>query len=240
MSKDLEEFGYCLVADALPGPELRLLQNAIDRASSEDFQRGTAFLDTNGANQRLWQLLNRGEEFVALAQNPLVLDLASEVLAGGAVDGVEPDGLPSFLLSSLTGNIAGPGGFPMLLHADQAYIREPWPDYPIVCNGAWLLDDFTEANGATLVVPGTHKHCRNPVPGDERDAIPVEGPAGTLFFFDGRLWHGTGANRTDRLRRVALTYFCQPWIRTQENHCASLDEEFPCQRVTHITPIDGS
>ena len=67
MSEDLDEHGYCLVADALSGKELAALQSAVDRAAREDIDSGNPFVDEGGANQRLWQLLNRGPEFVALA-----------------------------------------------------------------------------------------------------------------------------------------------------------------------------
>lgn len=225
LSADLAEYGYCLVADALPGAKLKGLQAAVDRTAGEDIAGGLPFVDEGGANQRLWQLLNRGEEFVELAEHPVALELAGELLGNRTAYGIENDGLPQFLLSSLTANIAGYGGTPMLMHCDQGYVHEPWPDYPIVCNGGWLLDDFREENGATLAIPGSHKLNRNPATGEEKEAIPVEAPAGTLFFFDGRLWHGTGSNRTRTLRRGIFSYFCQPWIRTQENHTASLDPE---------------
>lgn len=61
-----------------------------------------------------------------------------------------------FLLSSLTANIAGPGGTPMVLHQDEGFIPFPQPAYPLVANIAWLLDDVTDANGGTRFVPGSH------------------------------------------------------------------------------------
>ena len=226
MSADLVEHGYCLVADALGAEQLNALSDAVDRVAREDTAAGQRFLDTNGNNQRLWQLLNRGPEFLELAEHPLALDLAGEVLGNRASFGSAADDLPQFLLSSLTGNIAGPAGHPMTLHADQGYVHEPWPDYPLVCNGGWLIDDFTPTNGATLVVPGSHLLNRHPDRGAERDAVPVIGPAGTLLFLDGRTWHGTGANTTDGdIRRALFSYFCQQWIRLQENHSASLKPE---------------
>ena len=165
MSADLVEHGYCLVADALGAEQLNALSDAVDRVAREDTAAGQRFLDTNGNNQRLWQLLNRGPEFLELAEHPLALDLAGEVLGNRASFGSAADDLPQFLLSSLTGNIAGPAGHPMTLHADQGYVHEPWPDYPLVCNGGWLIDDFTPTNGATLVVPGSHLL-------DTRTAVP--------------------------------------------------------------------
>jgi ectoine hydroxylase-related dioxygenase (phytanoyl-CoA dioxygenase family) len=89
----------------------------------------------------------------------------------------------------------------------------------------WMLDDFTEEVGATRVVPGSHKVGHGPdysngVP----DSIAAEAPAGTALVFDGRLWHGTGANTTvDRRRYGILTYYCRPYVRQQQNFFLNLD-----------------
>lgn len=223
MNADLAEFGYCLAADALAADQLASLGDAVDRVAREDAAAGRMFVDTNGNNQRLWQLLNRGPEFLALAEHPLALDLAGVVLGSRTPTDSAAHELPAFLLSSLTGNIAGPDGHPMSLHADQGYVNEPWPGAPLVCNGGWFIDDFTETNGATLVVPGSHLHNRRPDRSARSEARPAIGPAGTLLFLDGRTWHGTGANTTqDELRRAVFSYFCRPWIRLQENHSESL------------------
>ena len=221
--RDLEAHGFCLVAEALDADRLDALRAALDRAAAEDLDNGAAYVDSDGNNQRVWQLLNRGPEFVALAEDPVALDLATAVLGERTAYRAPGDGLPQFQLSSITANIAGRGGHRMILHADQGFHPEPWPDHALACNGAWLLDDFTEENGATLVVPGSHAEGRNPKYADAERAVPVIAPAGTLLFFDGRLWHGTGANTTDRLRRAVFTYYCQPWLRAQEVHPASLD-----------------
>ncbi|MEM7092301.1 MAG: phytanoyl-CoA dioxygenase family protein [Actinomycetota bacterium] len=222
---DLCQHGYCLVAHALDPVEVAARRDAVDRSARADFEAGRAYVDSAGNNQRLWQLLNRGPEFVALAEHPLALRLATALLGEVTAFRGRGDGLPQFQLSSITANIAGPGGHKMILHADQGFHPEPWPAHPVVCNGGWLLDDFTAENGATLVVPGSHRSNHNPRYADAEQAVPIVGPAGTLFFFDGRLWHGTGENRTDQLRRAVFTYYCQPWIRTQEAHVASLDPD---------------
>ena len=131
-----------------------------------------------------------------------------------------------FLLSNIDVNIAGPGGQPMFLHGDQSFIPPPWPPYPIVANVMWMLDDFTAANGATRVVPGSHLLGRGPDYGPEdlaRPTVPVCAPEGTAMVFEGRLWHQTGANTTTDQRRVGiLAYYCRPFVRQQENFFASL------------------
>lgn len=66
------------------------------------------------------------------------------------------------LLSNINANIAGPGGGKMVLHADQGYVIPPWPPEPLVANVIWMVDDFTEDDGATLMVPGSHRLGHEP------------------------------------------------------------------------------
>jgi ectoine hydroxylase-related dioxygenase (phytanoyl-CoA dioxygenase family) len=90
---------------------------------------------------------------------------------------------------------------------------------PACCNIMWMLDDFTEEKDATRVVPGSHLLGRQPHP--ERDkgvtTASAVAPAGTAMVFEGRLWHGTGANRGNGPRMGLLTTFCGPQYRPQEN-----------------------
>jgi ectoine hydroxylase-related dioxygenase (phytanoyl-CoA dioxygenase family) len=170
-------------------------------------------------NQRVFGLLNKGIEFVELAEHPVAL-----ALIGSLLD-------PAFLLSSLTANIVGPGGWPMELHYDQDYIPLPWPTFPMVANIIWMLDDFTEANGATRFLPGSHHEdhtgwTRENLELRSAEAVPIGGPAGSLVCLDGRVLHQTGANQTSsELRHGVIAYYCQPWIRQQENASLSIRPE---------------
>lgn len=89
----------------------------------------------------------------------------------------------------------------------------------VVCNVMWMLDDYTAENGATLVVPGSHLSGRQPDHALDSNAnwIPATGPAGTALVLEGRIWHSTGANTTQRPRVGLTTNFCAPQFRQQEN-----------------------
>ena len=213
---DLAIYGLCLISGALSTAEAAVVRDRVFEIAAEDVAADRGY-DYDAGNQRVWALLNRGDVFSELVQREFAIDIVSENL-----------GRP-MLLSNFSGNIAGPGGIVGGLHADQFYVPLPWPDGPLAMNVAWLVTDFTDANGATLVVPGSH--LRNPPsPGGPRDrhpeSVPVEAPAGTAMVLDGRLWHQTGENRTSDERRIGLfAYYVKPWIRTQEVWAASLDPE---------------
>ena len=208
---DLERHGYAIVEGALsPDRVAALRARVVEQARGED-ANGVGFHDGK-ANQRIWLLPNKGRIFRDLMLDPLV-DTFMGALLG-----------KDFLLSSLTANIARPGGVPMYLHTDQGYV-DFWTPRPLVANVAWMLDDFTETNGGTRLVPGSHLNSVR-VDYALADTVAAEGPAGAALIFDGRLTHGTGANMTASDERHAiLSYHCRPFVRQQENYYLGLDPE---------------
>jgi ectoine hydroxylase-related dioxygenase (phytanoyl-CoA dioxygenase family) len=212
----LAEEGYCVVPGVLGAAETDELRDALDRAAGEDDTAGRASRYGPGqANQRVWALLNRGDSFARLASHPLALHFVRAHLG------------PDVLLSNLTANITAPGGDHEIgrLHTDQGYLPEPWPQL-LAMNVAWFVDDFTFENGATLVVPGSHRSLAPPSDVDLAPSAPAHlaGPAGSMAVWDGRLHHATGLNRTaDQRRRGVLATYCPPFIRGQENWTRSLD-----------------
>jgi ectoine hydroxylase-related dioxygenase (phytanoyl-CoA dioxygenase family) len=225
---DLAEHGYCLIEGALPPSRVAELRGRLAELAEQEIADGTDYVYENGCNQRIWTLLNKGDCFVDLALDPLVEKLMVTLLGYG------------YLLSNIDANIAGPGGPPMFLHADQSFVPPPWPDYPLVANAMWMLDDFTPENGATRVLPGSHRKGHGPVPTiDDSQTVPVCGPAGTVMVFEGRLWHQTGANVTsDQRRHGILAYYCRPFMRTQESWFLSIDPKV-LERRPELRPLLG-
>jgi ectoine hydroxylase-related dioxygenase (phytanoyl-CoA dioxygenase family) len=204
---DLDRYGYCLVAGAIPPATVAELLARLREIAANEFVAGTGYLYSNGSNQRVWSLLNKGSIFGDLAQNPVALALAEHLLG------------EHLLLSNLSANIASPGGAPMALHWDQDFVPRPWP-YAMMGHVIWMIDEFTADNGGTLVVPGSHRLDGPPI---GAEPLPVTAPAGTAFCLDARTWHGTGANRGVESRHAILAYYCRMFVRQQENFFLSLD-----------------
>jgi hypothetical protein len=121
----------------------------------------------------------------------------------------------------------GRGNWPRRWHADLFQIREALPD-PGFCFGVnclVVLEDMTEANGATSVLPGSQAHVRpRSADGAEIEAIAVTAtaPAGSLLVLDGGLWHAAGHNSTDKPRRVLKLLFVRNWIRPQLDYAKAV------------------
>jgi ectoine hydroxylase-related dioxygenase (phytanoyl-CoA dioxygenase family) len=121
----------------------------------------------------------------------------------------------------------GPGAKAQPIHRDEGI----WAHYPGLGVGSHLqfasivaLVDFSEENGATNVVPGSHLWEGDPyltsgrLPQDDEIAY-AEMPAGSAVIYLGWTIHGAGHNQTtDSWRRGLHVSFCQGWLRTEENN----------------------
>ena len=204
----LAEFGCARLTGALDPAQLARLRERIVGIAAEEVRDDRDYVYSGGSNQRIWLLVNRGREFLELAEHPVGLDVLASLLGRELV------------VSNLSANITGPGGSPMKPHWDQDWAERPWP-HALAAHIIWMIDDFTVANGATLIAPGSH--LVDTIPPDE-DMRPATGPAGTALLLDARTWHGTGANVSTGERRIGvLAYYSRPYIRLQENFALSMD-----------------
>ena len=197
--------GFTIVEDVFDADRAVALRAELDRLERDlgVVPAGNTF---EGAHTvRIYNLLAHGPLFEAIPVDPVVLPV---------VEGVLDDGC---LISSLSSIVIGPGETAQPIHADDQVMPLAKPHAPTVCNTMWALTDFTEANGATRLVPGSHLADRSPDYGGEYDTIPAEMPAGSVLVWHGSLWHGGGANATDERRYGIAMNYCAGWVRQQEN-----------------------
>jgi ectoine hydroxylase-related dioxygenase (phytanoyl-CoA dioxygenase family) len=175
--------------------------------------------------RRSGALVARSPASHALIRHPLVLDVTGRLLHRAS----------SYQLH-LTQTIAiGPGEPAQAIHRDEwAFDFFPFPaDHHVQCNTIWALTDFTEANGATRVVPGSQDWpARHDLTVD--DTVPAEMTARSVILYTGKVYHGGGANTSEADRiGLNLTYDVG-WLRQEENQYLSvplevartLDDEF--------------
>ena len=216
--EDIARHGFALFAGALNDAETREVRERLLRAADLSEKRGiptTGYVfDPDDKNRRVFDLFNLDPIFIDLIRRPLALEFVRHVIGD------------SFLISNFSANITAPGNQPMQLHADQGYVLPPWPQMPLACNVAWLLDDFTVQNGGTCYVPGSHLKGHGPDPNKTYETVPIEAPAGSILIMEGRLWHQTGANTTsDQTRAALFGYYVLRWLRPQINWNATLTAE---------------
>ena len=158
--------------------------------------------------KRIYALFAKVRGFDELATHPLLLGVLDRVLG-------------HYQLSGPVGIDIGPGESAQGLHRDDVVYPLSWPHPQVVLNTMWALDDFTEENGATLIVPGSHRSSPADKPPDD-DAIAATMPAGSVMFYVGTVWHGGGANHTEQRRLGVILEYAASWLRAQENHVTAV------------------
>ena len=111
------------------------------------------------------------------------------------------------------------------LHMDDGFYPWPRPRPAISAATVFAIDDFTENNGATVAIPGSHLWGEDRVPRPEDQRIKAVMPAGSCILFLGKLWHGGGENCSGSDRLALTAQYCEPWACTQENYFLSVSRE---------------
>lgn len=204
-SEDLLAQGYCIIRSALPAATIA----ALDRDLAHDFAR-TPFCQGGfygATTKRFGRLLVRSRHAEALVRHETVLGLAEQVLSPWC-DRIQLNVAQAIAIH--------PGAPAQLPHRDQDMWRAPAAAAEYLVNVIWPLTDFTAANGATVVWPGSHgASALEPEPPGE--SVAAEMAPGDALLFLGSTLHGAGANRTARVRRGIVVGYSLGWLKPYEN-----------------------
>ncbi len=216
-----------------------------DRVLSEDtladVRKGLApYLDADihGRNEfegretnRIYALLAKSEIFADLVAHPLALAFTEADLGADC------------LLSACLAINLHPGETPQPWHFDDSHYLWPRPRPSLGVSTFWAIDDTTEDNGATEILPGSHLWPDDIIPGavgvddfargkaretdagarpDIKKAVM---PAGSLMLAKGTLWHRGGANVSDAPRLIITPQYCPGWTRQLENMAIAVPPE---------------
>jgi ectoine hydroxylase-related dioxygenase (phytanoyl-CoA dioxygenase family) len=157
-----------------------------------------------GHTRRIYALFAKTRALDPLATHPVVLDVLDQLLG-------------HYQLSAPAAIAVGPGETAQVLHADDAIYPVPRPHAEMVATVMCPLDVFTEANGATRVVPGSHTWDA-PFAPPGTPSLAMEMEPGDALFYRGSVLHGGGANTTDATRLGVVLHYCASWLRPGENH----------------------
>ena len=229
--KELEERGFVILEKLLTPGETDALRERSMQVAANEGEAGDGFMYLDDRAQRVWNLVNKGEVFEAAIQRPEVIAFMEHLLGG------------DFTLSSFTVNIIYPGAEHSDFHLDRplSNVPVPRPSFPFSANSMWFLDDFTRDNGATWVVPGSHKRLvETPQQGVEyEDAIQAQGPRGSVMIMNGAIWHRSGTNRTDRDRAALLGFFCRSFLKPQQDHISLVGDDVVARATPKLRQLLG-
>ena len=204
--------GYTIVENAIEAELIDTLSETLLRLERDLGVRPAMNGFEGHRTVRIYNLLARGAVFARIPIHQAVLPIVEGVLD------------PGCLISSLSSIAIDPDEVAQPIHADDQVIPLDKPHRPIVCNSMWALTDFTDSNGATRLVPGSHRRA-SPDYGGAYDTIAAEMARGSVLIWDGALWHGGGANLTDTRRTGVAMNYCAGFIRQQENQQLGLPPE---------------
>jgi ectoine hydroxylase-related dioxygenase (phytanoyl-CoA dioxygenase family) len=166
--------------------------------------------------RRTGGLIARSATCRDLIMHPLVLESVGDMLRHAS----------SFHLHLTQVIGVGPDEPGQLIHRDQwAFDFFPFPSgYEVQCNTIWAMTDFSAANGATRLVPGSHKLAdRLELTHDQAEA--AEMPAGSVLFYTGALYHGAGANTSNAVRYGVNITYAVSWLRQEENQYLAVPQD---------------
>jgi ectoine hydroxylase-related dioxygenase (phytanoyl-CoA dioxygenase family) len=224
VARRLIDDGYVIVSDLMTPADVRLARSDLGRVLDATPTGRNTFegFDT----QRVYALFAKTRTFDRAATHPLLLEVLDQVLG-------------HYQLSAPVGIRIGPGERAQVLHRDDSVYPIPEPHPPVVVNTMWPLDEFTADNGATRLVPGSHRWEPGRQPAaDDPIGLATMMPGSVLFYL-GSLWHGGGANRTQRPRLGVILEYAAGWLRPQENHCLAVPRSIARQLPERLQELLG-
>ncbi|MGF1482078.1 MAG: phytanoyl-CoA dioxygenase family protein [Cyanophyceae cyanobacterium] len=203
----LEGRGYVLIPEVLSITQANEARSLVLQHAAQEKQQGKLLID--GKRERLYSLLYRGKIFEQMVQHPLVLEVVEAILGS------------EITLGGFSAHILHPGATEMGVHVDYPYwaMEPPFPKHPVMeVQAIWMVEDFTENNGAPLFAPESQKRCSLPsVPDFNRVAQKITGQAGSVVLSHGLAWHNTSANTANEPRVSILGNYALKFVRPLEN-----------------------
>ena len=213
VKSDLERAGYAILTNAVASDLARTARQVVadEIAREEAIDPNLVsrfFVDPDAKNRRLNRLPDRHKVFRDILEHPSVLELTKHILGPTVLN-------ESYLVHSIDANVTRPGSAEQFIHLDAS--NGPSGQLrPNQSRFIWCLDEFVEENGATRVVPGSHKwNDKVDTSGAAHyESVPAEAPAGSLIIYTDMLLHGTGANTSKNRERASINFgFTTPWCR---------------------------
>ncbi|MCW5636875.1 MAG: phytanoyl-CoA dioxygenase family protein [Rubrivivax sp.] len=233
--------GYFIIPSLLPAGQVQAIRAALAPWLQNELPGRNDF--EGYRSERVYALLAKSPVFAELAAHPLVLDVCEAVLG------------PNFMLSACLAINTHPGETVQPLHFDDSFYHVPRPRPAYGVSVFWPIDEFTAENGATEIIPGSHRWGDEvPVgaafeksfmpgfvaPEEHHPGLePAVMPAGSLMITMGTLWHRGGANRSAGSRLVITPQYCVAWGRQMESMLLAVPPEIVASYPERVQQLLG-
>jgi ectoine hydroxylase-related dioxygenase (phytanoyl-CoA dioxygenase family) len=161
-----------------------------------------------GKTKRITALVARSETFRTFVTHPLMTAVCDALLKPNS---------RTYQVHATAALVIGPGATEQVLHREEdpfQFFKTPRPN--MVVASMWAMTDFTEANGGTHIVPGSHRWPQGRVARPE-EVVAAAMPAGSVLLWMGGTLHGAGENRGDEWRYGVFLSYSLGWLRQEEN-----------------------
>jgi ectoine hydroxylase-related dioxygenase (phytanoyl-CoA dioxygenase family) len=227
--RDVHDCGYALIKNVMHESEVEAYRKVLHAHMDQSPTGRNVFEGTR--SHRLYALLAKSPMFADMIQHPLAMAFAEHFLG------------PSCLLSACLSINLHPGETEQPWHTDDSHISIPQPHEVFGISAFWALDDTNEHNGATEILPFSHRWVGDEIEGrlddahfsqrDDLDAKATQNPAavkavmpaGSVMIMRGDVWHRGGANHSDQDRMIVTPQYCAGWARPLETMLLAVPPE---------------
>lgn len=210
----IREHGYAIIEEMVPPAAMdRVAEELAPYVDASPFGESE---ETGRLTRRTGSLVARSPTARELIMNPTVLGAVRSLLSHA-----------SKIQLSLTEVISlWPGSPAQFIHQDElAFDSFPFPpDYEVQVSTLWAMTEYTEEMGATRIVPGSHKLGAG-AKLTVADSIPAEMKRGSVMVYSGKVYHGSGENKSNRVRQAVNVDYIVGWLRQEENQYLSCPKE---------------
>lgn len=230
LASALNRAGCAVVEDAIDPDALSVLQDELDPWFEQAACGEGAFFGRR--TKRFSALFAKSRATADLALHPEILDAVEQILMAPSA------GVDCIQISQTQAIEIGPGERAQVLHRDDSIFPFVAPAEVIV-NVMWTLDPFTARNGATRLLPGSHRWPREGLEQYEDGVADAVAPPGSAIIWVGSLLHGGGHNRTDTPRRGVVVSYSAAWLAQAEKLLLSIPPETARTLPTKLQRLIG-
>ena len=218
----LRALGAVIITRAASSNLMSLVADELRSGFNECALEGQSAFD-GGKTNRFNQVLRASQSAAELVEHEWVVAVADEILLPHCAN---------YTVGSMTAIEILPGEDGQALHRDDTIYPIDLAGLELQVGVMWAIDDFTEENGATRIVPGSHRYLRSWHLPNLGEWLPAVMPSGSALFYLGSTWHGGGPNRSQSTRKGLINTYCLGWLRQESNQYF----ENPPSVAKHFSP----